>query len=174
MTRDPLLALIDALDAADPSPQRAPAAAAAAAAHVPALLGCAGWLPAAAAVAETGGYRRTLLHDDPRGRFSIGCLTWGPGQASPIHDHNGWAVLGVVAGRLVTRSYAAAAGPEPLTITRVDVLAPGGVQAVATADDIHEVRNDDPRDLAISLHVYGCPFAVATRRVYDRPMEAAG
>src|SRR5436305_7818157 len=40
-------------------------------------------------------YRAHLVHVHPAGRYSIVALVWKPGQATPIHDHRCWCVVGV-------------------------------------------------------------------------------
>ncbi len=51
-----------------------------------------GWLPPEFARPDPERYRQYLLHREPRGRFSIVSFVWGPGQSTPIHDHQcgGW------------------------------------------------------------------------------------
>src|ERR1700722_7303788 len=39
-----------------------------------------------------------LLHAEPDGAFSILGLVWRPGQATRIHDHITWCVVGVLSG----------------------------------------------------------------------------
>ena len=47
------------------------------------------------------GYGRRLLHRDPRGRYTVVVMTWGPGQGTPIHDHaNLWCVECVYRGNV--------------------------------------------------------------------------
>ena len=36
-------------------------------------------------------YQQYLLYADPEDRFSVVSFAWGPGQATPIHDHTVWA-----------------------------------------------------------------------------------
>ena len=45
------------------------------------------WLPPAFAVPDPARYRQYLLHCDPLERFSVVSFVWGPGQATPVHDH---------------------------------------------------------------------------------------
>src|SRR5215213_1425933 len=44
------------------------------------------------------GYRQHILHVEPDGSYSIVSLVWLPGQATPIHDHVSWCVVGVHQG----------------------------------------------------------------------------
>ena len=68
-----------------------------------------GWLPAEAKAYGKESYGRHLLHEDPAGRFSIGSFVWRPGEATPIHDHHCWGVVGVAQGRLVSQDFQASA-----------------------------------------------------------------
>src|SRR5262249_51131803 len=43
-------------------------------------------------------YRQHVLHAEADGSFSIVSLVWLPGQATPIHDHVSWCVVGVYRG----------------------------------------------------------------------------
>ncbi len=56
------------------------------------------WLPAAFAEPAPDRYRQYLLHCDSRERFSVVSFVWGPGQATPIHDHTVWGLVGVLRG----------------------------------------------------------------------------
>ncbi|NBT73876.1 MAG: cysteine dioxygenase, partial [Betaproteobacteria bacterium] len=43
-------------------------------------------------------YQQYLLYCDPHQRFSIQSFVWGPGQATPVHDHTVWGLVGVLQG----------------------------------------------------------------------------
>ena len=52
------------------------------------------------------GYARRLLHRDDALGYTAVVMTWGPGQATPLHDHAGiWCVEGVVEGRMDVTQY---------------------------------------------------------------------
>lgn len=53
------------------------------------------WLPDDCAQADPTRYRQHLLHCDSLERFSVVSFVWGPGQATPIHDHTVWGLVGV-------------------------------------------------------------------------------
>ena len=56
-------------------------------------------------VAE-GHYARRLLHPDPAGRYTVICMTWGPSQGTPLHDHgDSWGSVGVYRGRIRVTPY---------------------------------------------------------------------
>jgi predicted metal-dependent enzyme (double-stranded beta helix superfamily) len=102
-------------------------------------------------------YRRHLIHVEPAGRYSILALVWRPGQASPVHSHTGWCVVGVLEGALDELLYRR---PDPAVASPVVELSqrrfrPGDVTFMPVGPDaIHRIRNG-ASDTAISLHVYG-------------------
>ena len=107
-------------------------------------------------------YRQHLVHVHPAGRYSIVALVWKPGQATPIHDHRCWCVVGVWRGLERETSYDLHddAG-SPYLIARGSVAtAPGDVSVlVPPEEDIHRVENAGT-SLAISIHVYGADISV--------------
>src|SRR5260221_8192291 len=48
--------------------------------------------------AMPNGYARHPLYRHPSGLFSIQVMVFGPGMATPIHDHCSWCVVGVQHG----------------------------------------------------------------------------
>jgi 3-mercaptopropionate dioxygenase len=119
------------------------------------------------------GYRCHLLHAEPDGSFSIVAMVWRPGQATPIHDHVTWCVIGVMQGteheeryRLRSDGWLEQDGTADSHTGEVTGLAPPG--------DIHRVRNNGT-ETAISLHVYGTDVSrlgSSIRRVYNQPVVA--
>lgn len=115
-------------------------------------------LPPAFLAPSAERYARRLLHMDPAGRYSVVVMVWGPGQATPLHDHAGqWCVECVYRGRIHVASYDVDA-PAPdgaLRFKRVaDVTA-----AVSSAGSLippyeyHTIRNPDGAP-AVTIHVY--------------------
>jgi predicted metal-dependent enzyme (double-stranded beta helix superfamily) len=45
------------------------------------------WLTSEYAQPNPERYQQFLLYADPDDRFSVVSFVWGPGQATPIHDH---------------------------------------------------------------------------------------
>lgn len=121
-------------------------------------------------------YCQHVLYVDPNDHFSIVTLVWLPGQATPIHDHISWCVVGVHQGQELEVQYRlvdTADGPSLLP-TGTCRNAAGSVAALAPPGDIHHVSNPGP-DLAISLHIYGANIArlgSSIRRRYDLPVLA--
>jgi len=116
-------------------------------------------------------YRQHILHVEPDGSFSIVALVWLPGQATPIHDHVSWCVIGVHRGEEDETIYEivdAATDPH-LVVTGRSVSRAGTVVALIPPGDIHHVTNNG-QELAVSLHIYGADISVlgsSIRRRYD-------
>ncbi|MFC0530274.1 cysteine dioxygenase family protein [Phytohabitans kaempferiae] len=122
-------------------------------------------------------YTQHILHVEPDGLFSIVALVWLPGQATPIHDHLCWCVVGVVEGvesevryRLTERD-----GRACLVEDGVVENPSGSVCGFAPPGDIHRVRNVGT-GTAVSIHVYGADISrvgTSIRRRYDLPAVPA-
>ena len=107
-------------------------------------------------------YRQHLVHVHPAGRYSVVALVWKPGQATPIHDHRCWCVVGVWRGleRETTYDLRGDIGSHHLTPRGSVVASPGDVSVLVPPDeDIHRVENAGG-SLAISVHVYGDDISV--------------
>jgi 3-mercaptopropionate dioxygenase len=110
------------------------------------------------------GYSSHTLHVEPDGAFSIIAAVWRPGQATRIHDHVTWCVVGVIQG----------VEHEELFDQRLNLLAVndnhvGTVSGFAPPGDIHRVYNTGSVT-AISIHVYGTDvtrIGSSVRRYYD-------
>jgi len=125
------------------------------------------WLPASHAQPGADRYRQYLLHRDPQARFSVVSFVWGPGQATPIHDHTVWGLIGVLRGAELSQGYRFA-GPSRLVPAGAEVrLERGAVDAVSpSVGDIHRVRNAHGDRTSISIHVYGADIGAVERTVY--------
>jgi predicted metal-dependent enzyme (double-stranded beta helix superfamily) len=107
-------------------------------------------------------YRQHLVHVHPFGLYSIVALVWQQGQATPIHDHRCWCVVGVWRGLERETTYvlhgdgtATCLVPRATTVT-----GPGDVSVLVPPDeDIHRVEQHGS-GLAISVHVYGDDISV--------------
>jgi len=125
------------------------------------------WLPDAYAQPDPTRYQQYLLHCDSRERFSVVSFVWGPGQATPVHDHTVWGLVGVLRGAELSQRFArradafAAIGP-------VHRLERGEVEAVSpTVGDVHQVTNAFDDRVSISIHVYGGNIGAVKRSTYD-------
>jgi predicted metal-dependent enzyme (double-stranded beta helix superfamily) len=125
------------------------------------------WLPDAYAQPDPTRYQQYLLHCDSRERFSVVSFVWGPGQATPVHDHTVWGLVGVLRGAELSQRFErradafAAIGP-------VHRLERGEVEAVSpSVGDVHQVTNAFDDHVSISIHVYGANIGAVERSTYD-------
>jgi predicted metal-dependent enzyme (double-stranded beta helix superfamily) len=132
-------------------------------------LGAEGLLTAEQREGDPERYRQHVLHVADDGAFSLVALVWLPGQATPVHDHVCWCVVGVHEGEEEEIRYAVEG--DRLVATERLVNARGEVSVALPPGDIHLVRNAGS-DLAVSLHVYGADLrqtGTSIRRRYDLP-----
>ncbi len=130
------------------------------------LIGCDDWLPQSHARPDPLHYRQYLLHRDTALRFSIVSFVWGPGQATPIHDHTVWGLVGVLRGAEVSERFAET--EQGLHWLATDRLEVGDVDAVSPRiGDIHRVANAHRDRVSISIHVYGADIGAVERHVFD-------
>src|SRR5215208_5266669 len=103
-------------------------------------------------------YRQHIVHVHPRGLYSVVALVWKPGQATAIHDHVTWCVVGVWRG--LEREVQFERAGDGLVANGETTCRPGDVSVlVPPEEDIHRVENAG-EELAISLHVYGADISV--------------
>ena len=103
-------------------------------------------------------YARRELVRCPEKGYSVIAMTWGPGQGTPIHDHSGmWCVEGVWAGCIEVVSY----NPVERQGDRVKfenvgciVAGCGSAGSLIPPHEFHTIRNVDPTDAAVSVHIY--------------------
>lgn len=125
------------------------------------------WLPEQFAVPSPTRYQQYLLHCDSRERFSVVSFVWGPGQATPVHDHGVWGLVGVLRGVERIQRYARSeqgiiepvGDPELLAAGKVDAVSPG-------IGDIHQVANGRDDGPSVSIHVYGANIGAVERATY--------
>lgn len=122
------------------------------------------WLPAEYRRPHPEHYQQFLLYRDPAARFSVVSFVWGPGQATPVHDHQVWGMVGVLQGAELAQRFTAAplrpAGAQlRLETGAVDILSP-------QQGDIHRVANALMDRTSISIHVYGDDIGQVSRWVF--------
>jgi predicted metal-dependent enzyme (double-stranded beta helix superfamily) len=120
-----------------------------------------------------------LLFLDPGRQFSVRLFLWGPGEFTPIHDHNSWGVYGCVAGKLEIVKYQREddghrEGYARLKETRRFKLPPGETDFTHPLNQgIHQIGN--PGEVTgVSLSIYGRPlrrpyingFDIYKRQIY--------
>jgi predicted metal-dependent enzyme (double-stranded beta helix superfamily) len=122
-------------------------------------------------VGDPTAYRQHLLHVADDGAFSLVALVWLPGQATAIHDHLSWCVVGVHQGAEHETRFTRTLGGQ-LVLTGTGVAHAGDVDGLLPPGDIHRVTNVGG-DLAVSLHVYGADLrrvGSSIRRRYDEAL----
>ena len=125
------------------------------------------WLPDAYAQAHPARDQQYLLHCDSRERFSVVSFVWGPGQATPVHDHTVWGLVGVLRGAELSQRFALR-GEALAAVGPVHRLERGEVEAVSpTVGDVHQVTNAFDDRVSISIHVYGANIGAVRRATYD-------
>ncbi|MBO9546309.1 cysteine dioxygenase [Caulobacter sp.] len=125
------------------------------------------WLPEPQSQPDPARYQQYLLHRDPAGRFSVVSFVWGPGQATPVHDHTVWGLVGVLRGAELSQAYERR-GEALAAAGEVQRLEAGQVEAVSpTVGDIHRVANAFDDLVSISIHVYGADIGTVKRSTYD-------
>lgn len=102
-------------------------------------------------------YVRHLL-DDGEG-YAVVALVWRPGQMSPVHSHHTWCALGVHRGTLTEHFFAPGDVPRPKA---AHLRAEGDTShGPGCPDLIHRIANCCA-ETAVSIHVYGVPYAEFT------------
>jgi predicted metal-dependent enzyme (double-stranded beta helix superfamily) len=125
------------------------------------------WLPDAYAQPDPARYQQYLLHCDSRERFSVVSFVWGAGQATPVHDHTVWGLVGVLRGAELSQRFERRAGAFAAT-GPVHRLERGEVEAVSpNVGDVHQVTNAFDDRVSISIHVYGANIGAVERATYD-------
>jgi predicted metal-dependent enzyme (double-stranded beta helix superfamily) len=123
-------------------------------------------------------YRQHVVHVHHAGRYSIVALVWKPGQATPIHDHCCWCVVGVWRGSERETAYDLHDDRVGLHLVprRTTLARPGDVSVLVPPDeDVHLVENAG-ESIAISLHVYGANIAergTSINRTFDASLVRA-
>ncbi len=122
------------------------------------------------------GYTQHVVHVNPEGRYSIVALVWLPGQATPIHDHRCWCVVGVLEGSEHQTRYHLFEDDDTrfLRTFASERFSPGEVCAlVPPEEDIHLVKNEG-EVTGISIHIYGDDISqvgTSINRTFDLPVD---
>ncbi|WP_305804776.1 cysteine dioxygenase family protein [Stenotrophomonas sp. YIM B06876] len=118
-----------------------------------------------------GHYARRELYRSATHGYSIVAMTWGPGQATPLHDHAGlWCVEGVWSGALqVTRYELVERDGEHFRFdARQGLLAgPGSAGSLIPPQEYHTLCNPGREQVAVSVHVYQAALERCTIFVPD-------
>lgn len=122
-------------------------------------------------------YTRNLVGNGRNNRFGLMILAWGPGQQSPIHDHDGsHCIMKVLKGTLIETLYTAkkedsfyfesdssfsAAESDQNEVyekSRDIILETGQTAYIHDRIGWHRVGNESDSLPAISLHLYSPPI----------------
>ncbi len=124
------------------------------------------WLPDACAQPHPLYYQQHLLHLDPAHRFSVVSFVWGPGQATPVHNHTVWGLVGMLRGAEDAQAYVLH-GDRAVPCGSPQRLNPGDVEPVSpTVGDVHRVANAFQDRASVSIHVYGGNIGTIVRSVF--------
>lgn len=128
--------------------------------HLFRLISDGSWLPESARASRPDTYSRHLLHKDRQNRFVVLSLVWEPGQATPIHDHSCWGVMGILENTLEEVGYERLDDGSKPGFAELRELQGGQVSAGSTSyllppyQEIHAIGNNTERK-TISIHIYG-------------------
>ncbi|MBT2258326.1 cysteine dioxygenase family protein [Priestia megaterium] len=100
--------------------------------------------------------------------FSVAVAVWDVGQATPIHDHGTWGVIGVVQGTEHEIQYTRPSGEGEAPVVRRDRYLQEGEVAIccSSEQDLHKVECASP-DPCVGIHVYGGNIGKIERHIYD-------
>ena len=105
-----------------------------------------------------GHYARREIYACAEKGFSVVAMTWAPGQGTPIHDHCGlWCVEGVWQGQLEITRYELeeeAGDRSRFSMHETLVAGTGTAGSLLPPHEYHTIRNPQPDQVSISLHVY--------------------
>ncbi len=104
-------------------------------------------------------YARRLVYRDPQSRYTIVAMTWGPQQATQLHDHAGiWCVESVIEGAIDVRQYELVEdlGERCRFEPRIQMRAcVGDAGCLIPPFEYHVLSNAVEDRASITLHVYG-------------------
>jgi predicted metal-dependent enzyme (double-stranded beta helix superfamily) len=125
------------------------------------------WLPDAFSAGRSDRYAQYLLHCDPQERFSVASFVWGPGQATPVHNHTVWGLVGILRGAERCEEFEIRSG-QPVATGGQHLMQRGDIDAVSPAlGDWHRVSHAAGQAQTISIHVYGANIGAVLRRRLD-------
>jgi predicted metal-dependent enzyme (double-stranded beta helix superfamily) len=124
-------------------------------------------------VSPTGNYMRLLL-TSPSDDIQIILVFWGPGQGSPIHDHDGTiGAVSALTGQTREIKYQIA-GRDELGVTLVEesnfLIVPTKITQILPEDDMQlHLMVNETQLWAATVHIY--LTAIHRYRVYERKRD---
>jgi predicted metal-dependent enzyme (double-stranded beta helix superfamily) len=103
--------------------------------------------------------------------LSIIAVIWHPGAETPIHNHNGWALEGIISGTEHNRNFARRDDASKPWVAELEEVEPTLVSTGQTTaldvppNDIHAV--DIPGGKTLAIHVYGNDLYKQWRYEFD-------
>jgi predicted metal-dependent enzyme (double-stranded beta helix superfamily) len=103
------------------------------------------------------------LHTDARRRFSVHLYLHGPGEFTPVHDHNAWGVYGVVWGNLEVVKYireddGSREGHARLKVSERLPLMPGETDTTLPLNKGIHATGNPGTGTTVVLSFYGTPI----------------
>ena len=109
--------------------------------------------------------RRELYRSNEHG-YSVIAMTWGPGQGTAIHDHDGmWCVEGVWHGEIEVVPYELVerSGDRFRFESRgLTHAGPGSAGSLIPPHEYHTIRNPSDTDVTVTLHIYRGPMTTCS------------
>ncbi|HET9680312.1 MAG TPA: cysteine dioxygenase family protein, partial [Gammaproteobacteria bacterium] len=106
-----------------------------------------------------GHYARRLIYRSEEHGYSVIAMTWGPDQATPLHDHAGlWCVEAVCDGKIsVTQYELVEQQGERFRFEKAGNIEEGAGAAgsLIPPHEYHTIANCCGSDCAVTLHIYG-------------------
>ncbi len=119
-------------------------------------------------------YARRELYRSAEHGYSVIAMTWGPAQATPLHDHSGlWCVEGVWSGTLQITQYELLEHAQERFRFRAGVgllAGRGSAGCLIPPHEYHTICNPSREEIAVSVHVYQ---GVMEQTSIFEPVEAA-
>lgn len=132
-------------------------------------------LPACVRRPLPGHYARREIHRSATLGYSIITMCWGPGQGTPLHDHDAlWCVEGVWQGDLHVTPYTLVEQQGERHRFRAEPVLYGhcgSTGSLIPPFEYHTLRNASEDDVAVSVHVYQAPME---RSAVFEPLDEDG
>lgn len=120
-------------------------------------------LPASLLRPDPGQYLRRRIHASQQHGYQLIAMTWGPQQATPLHDHAGsWCVDCLWHGEMDIIRHDLIAQHDGLlrfSARPAQRACAGTGDWLAAPAEYHTMRNPHPHRTAVSLHVYPHQFS---------------